>query len=111
MNYPTLQSQPPIATMRFITTGVENVKDALSWWVERQKSFPCLSSMAHDYLSILSVCPLLCLLHLSILNQLQQLMLRESSAKAALSSHMSEIASHSSQPVHCSVLRVGVCLI
>jgi hypothetical protein len=37
---------------RFLATAVEDVKDALKWWFDRQASFPRLSRMARDYLSI-----------------------------------------------------------
>ena len=39
---------------RYIAADVENVKpeDALKWWYERRTTFPRLSLMARDYLSI-----------------------------------------------------------
>lgn len=51
---------------RYLATGVEEVKDALIWWYEKRRSFPCLSRMARDYLSIPGAYPLLSL-HLIIL--------------------------------------------
>ena len=37
---------------RYLSTVVEDVKDGLIWWYERCTSFPHLSHMAHNYLSI-----------------------------------------------------------
>ena len=37
---------------RYLAADVEDVKDGLMWWYERRMSFPCLSRMARDYLSI-----------------------------------------------------------
>ena len=37
---------------RYLAMDVEDVMDALKWWHERRASFPCLSRMARDYLSI-----------------------------------------------------------
>jgi len=37
---------------RYLSVEVEDVKDGLIWWYERRASFPCLSHMARDYLSI-----------------------------------------------------------
>lgn len=36
----------------YLSTDTEDVKDAISWWYERCASFPYLSHMAQDYLSI-----------------------------------------------------------
>ena len=36
----------------YLSTDTEDVKDAISWWYERHASFPYLSCMAWDYLSI-----------------------------------------------------------
>ena len=36
----------------YLATAVEDVKDALKWWFDRRASFPRLSHMARDYLSI-----------------------------------------------------------
>jgi len=32
----------------YLAIAVEDVKDALKWWFDRQASFPCLSCMACD---------------------------------------------------------------
>jgi hypothetical protein len=37
---------------RYLATNTEDVEDALFWWWERKSSYPCLSRMALDYLSI-----------------------------------------------------------
>ena len=37
---------------RYITANIEDVKDPLMWWYEWHKTFPHLSLMACDYLSI-----------------------------------------------------------
>jgi len=37
---------------RYLVVDVKDVKDALMWWHKRCGSFPGLSHMAHDYLSI-----------------------------------------------------------
>lgn len=37
---------------RYLSTDPERVKDALEWWNDRRASFPNLSRMALDYLSI-----------------------------------------------------------
>jgi hypothetical protein len=37
---------------RYLATDVEDIRDALMWWYERRATFPRLSRMAHDYLSI-----------------------------------------------------------
>jgi hypothetical protein len=36
----------------YLATDVEDVKDGLMWWHERHATFPHLSHMAWDYLSI-----------------------------------------------------------
>ena len=36
----------------YLAVDVKDVKDALMWWHERRGSFPGLSRMARDYLSI-----------------------------------------------------------
>ena len=36
----------------YLSIDTEDVKDAISWWYERHASFPYLSHMAWDYLSI-----------------------------------------------------------
>ena len=36
----------------YLSTEVEHVTDPIAWWYERSGSFPCLSHMALDYLSI-----------------------------------------------------------
>jgi len=40
----------------YLATDMENVKDALMWWHERRATFPRLSHIAQDYLSILGKC-------------------------------------------------------
>lgn len=37
---------------RYLLAEVEDVKDGLMWWFERRSTFPRLSRMARDYLSI-----------------------------------------------------------
>jgi hypothetical protein len=37
---------------RYLSTDPEQVTDVLMWWHERRASFPCLSRMALDYLTI-----------------------------------------------------------
>ena len=37
---------------RYLTSDVENMVDALSWWHEKHTTYPRLSQMALDYLSI-----------------------------------------------------------
>jgi hypothetical protein len=36
----------------YLATDVEDVRDGLMWWYERRTTFPRLSRMARDYLSI-----------------------------------------------------------
>jgi len=37
---------------RYLSTGPEDVKNALIWWAEMQAVYPCLSRMARNYLCI-----------------------------------------------------------
>jgi len=37
---------------RYLGTDPEHVADVLMWWTERKSTYPCLSRMALDYLSI-----------------------------------------------------------
>ena len=37
---------------RYLATDIEDVKDPLMWWHQRRKTFPRLSRMARDYLTI-----------------------------------------------------------
>jgi hypothetical protein len=37
---------------RYLSTDTEDVRNAILWWHERCATFPCLSCMALDYLSI-----------------------------------------------------------
>jgi len=37
---------------RYLSTDVEHVTDALAWWHERRTSYPRLSRMALDFLTI-----------------------------------------------------------
>ena len=37
---------------RYLSTDPEHVVDVLAWWTERKSTYPCLSRMALDYLSI-----------------------------------------------------------
>ena len=91
----------------YLTTGVEDVKDALSWWFERQKSFPCLSYMVHYYLSIPGLCPLCCLLLMSNFELVTTVDVEGVFSQGHLILHMSQTASHSSQCMHCSMLGFG----
>ena len=47
---------------QYLSTGPENVKDALLWWVEMHAIYPRLSRMARNYLSIpgMSICIPVC---------------------------------------------------
>jgi hypothetical protein len=47
---PTSSSEDEL--QRYLSTDVEDVKDALMWWTERRAMFPRLSRMACDYLAI-----------------------------------------------------------
>jgi hypothetical protein len=37
---------------RYLSTDPEHTDNVLLWWTERKHSYPCLSRMALDYLSI-----------------------------------------------------------
>ena len=37
---------------RFLSTGPEDVKDALAWWNQNRAVYPRLARMAFDYLTI-----------------------------------------------------------
>ena len=37
---------------RYLSTDVESVPDAIAWWHERRTTYPHLSRMALDYLTI-----------------------------------------------------------
>ncbi|PPQ93512.1 hypothetical protein CVT25_005213 [Psilocybe cyanescens] len=37
---------------RYLASDVEGAKDMLMWWYEKLGVYPCLSRMAHDYLTI-----------------------------------------------------------
>ena len=37
---------------RYLAADVEDVKDGLMWWYDKRATFPRLSCMARDYLSI-----------------------------------------------------------
>ena len=37
---------------RYLAMDIEDVKDALRWWFEHRATFPHLSRMVRDYLSI-----------------------------------------------------------
>ncbi len=52
---------------RYLATDVEDVKDSLMWWYERHATFPCLSHMARDYLSILGKCASISVIFANIL--------------------------------------------
>jgi len=41
---------------RYLAMNVEDVKDGIMWWHERCATFPRLSCMAQDYLSIPGKC-------------------------------------------------------
>ena len=36
----------------YLSTDIETVNNVLLWWIEHRASFPCLSHMALDYLTI-----------------------------------------------------------
>jgi hypothetical protein len=42
----------------YLAMDVENVQDGVKWWYDKQSTFPCLSCMAQDYLSIPGKCAL-----------------------------------------------------
>ena len=48
---PTLGSQGSELD-RYLSTGVKHVTDPIAWWHERHESYPRLSRMALDYLTI-----------------------------------------------------------
>jgi hypothetical protein len=52
---------------RYLATDVEDVKDGLMWWYERRATFPRLSHMAQDYLSISGKCPSISVIFADIL--------------------------------------------
>jgi hypothetical protein len=59
-NLPTLAA-PRAANLRdelarYLSTDPEQVKDVLHWWTERKVTYPRLSQMALDYLSIPGNC-------------------------------------------------------
>jgi len=37
---------------RYLTTDIEHVTDAIAWWHEHHATYPCLSRMALNYLSV-----------------------------------------------------------
>ncbi len=51
----------------YLATDMENVKDALMWWHERRATFPHLSCMAWDYLSIPGKCAIISIIFADIL--------------------------------------------
>ena len=51
----------------YLATDMENVKDALMWWHERHATFPHLSHMAWDYLSISGKCAIISVIFADIL--------------------------------------------
>ena len=42
---------------QYLSTGPENVKDPLLWWVEMRAVYPCLSRTARNYLCVLGMFP------------------------------------------------------
>jgi hypothetical protein len=46
---------------RYLAMDVEDVKDGLMWWYEKRTTFPRLSRMARDYLSIPGKCAIISL--------------------------------------------------
>jgi hypothetical protein len=52
----------------YLAMEVEEVKDALMWWHERCATFPCLSHMAQNYLSILGKCAIISVISADILS-------------------------------------------
>jgi hypothetical protein len=55
-NLPALAAPRP-ADLRdelahYLSIDPEQVKDILQWWTERKMTYPCLSQMALNYLSI-----------------------------------------------------------
>jgi hypothetical protein len=52
---PALQ-EPHDELDQYLSTDTEDVKDAILWWHERRATFPHLSCMARDYLSIPGKC-------------------------------------------------------
>jgi hypothetical protein len=36
----------------YLNTDIENVVDVIAWWHGHRKTYPCLSRMALDYLTI-----------------------------------------------------------
>lgn len=49
---PTPSNTSSDELQHYLATDIEDVKDPLMWWYEKRATFPCLSRMARDYLSI-----------------------------------------------------------
>jgi len=41
---------------KYLSQGIEKVRDPIAWWWNHQKVYPRLSAMALDYLSIPGMC-------------------------------------------------------
>lgn len=59
-NLPSLAAPKPSELRdeldRYLSTDPENVENMLAWWHERRGTYPQLSRMALDYLSIPGMC-------------------------------------------------------
>jgi hypothetical protein len=91
----------------YLAADVEIVKDGLAWWNKRSDTFPCLSHMACNYLSIPSKCLTCFLVLMLIFLELPLLMLNGCSAEADSSCPMSIAISLSNQHAPSCVLEPG----
>jgi hypothetical protein len=97
----------------YLSTDTEDVKDGILWWHERCATFPCLSRMARNYLSIPGKCLFyisLLIIYLLFFKRLQS-MLNARLVKANSSFLMSAAASLSTQCVCSCASACGVHLI
>jgi hAT family C-terminal dimerisation region len=80
----------------YLSTRPEKVSDPIHWWIEKRQTYPCLSQMAIDFLTIPGECATLCGVchsvchHSSMLCLLQapQLMLNGCLAEVAFCYHI-----------------------
>ena len=79
---------------RYLSTDPEQVQDVLLWWTEQKSTFPRLSRMALDYLTIPGESLLTCSAILLTLVQPLQQMLNMYLAKEESFCHTFETACH-----------------
>ena len=83
---------------RYLSTDPEHTEDVLLWWTERKSTFPRLSRMALDYLSIPGKSSCICpIKRANIIHQLRQQTLSVCLAKDGFFSRMFAIGSHRNQ--------------